>query len=65
MKMDYKELIGKTVRLNHVNNNDGYDDSKYNGKTGKVLFVDSMNQIHFENCAIAIIPESDDWEILD
>ena len=65
MKMDYKELIGKTVRLNHVNNNDGYDDSKYNGKTGKVLFVDSMNQIHFENCGIAIIPESDDWEILD
>ena len=65
MKMDYKELIGKTVRLNHVNNNDGYDDSKYNGKTGKVLFVDSMNQIHFENYGIAIIPESDDWEILD
>ena len=63
--MDYKSLIGKTVRLNHVNNDDGFDDSKYNGKTGKVVFVDSMNQIHFEGCGIAIIPEKDDWEVLD
>lgn len=62
--MDYKLLIGKTVRLNKVNNNDGYDDSKYNGKTGKVTYVDSMNQIHFTGCGIAIIPNMDDWEII-
>lgn len=63
--MDYKSLIGKTVRLNHANNSDGYDDSRFNGKTGKVVYVDSMNQIHFEGCGIAIIPERDNWEILD
>jgi hypothetical protein len=63
--MDYKSLIGKTVRLNHVNNSDGYDDSRFNGKTGKVVYVDDMNQIHLEGCGIAIIPERDDWEILD
>ena len=63
--MDYKSLVGKTVRLNHVNNADGYDDSFYDGKSGKVTCVDSMNQIHFEGCGIAIIPEQDDWEILD
>ena len=63
--MDYKSLIGKTVRLNQVNNNSGFDDSKYNGRTGKVVYVDGMNQIHFEGCGIAIIPEQDDCEILD
>ena len=57
--------MGKTVRLNHANNGDGFDDSRYDGKTGKVFYVDDMNQIHFEGCGIAIIPEQDDWEILD
>ena len=63
--MDYKSLIGKTVRLNHANNEDGHDDSKYDGSTGIVFAVDSMNQIHFTGCCIAIIPEKDDWEVLD
>lgn len=62
---DYKHLIGKTVRLNHARNKDGFDDSKYDGSTGTVYAVDSMNQIHFTGCGIAIIPENDDWEVLD
>lgn len=64
--MDYKSLVGKTVRLNHAENGDSpYDDSRYDGCSGKVVYVDDLNQIHFEGCPIAIIPEMDDWEILD
>ena len=62
--INLKKLIGKNVKLNHAINNSGFDDSRYDGSEGEVFAIDSMGQIHFTGCGIAIIPESDDWEVV-
>lgn len=65
-KLKYlKSLVGRKVRLISANNDSDFDDSKYNGSEGIIEHVDDMGQIHFSGCSIAIIPEYDDWELLD
>lgn len=54
-------LIGKKVHINHL-----YDESKwYDGKEGVVEKIDDMGQLHGTWGGIAIIPDIDDYDIID
>jgi hypothetical protein len=54
-------VIGKKVRINHL-----YDESDwYDGKEGVVEYIDDIGQWHGTWGGIAIIPDADDYDILD
>lgn len=38
---------------------------QYTGKVGVVTHIDDMGQIHLNSCGCAIIPEVDQFEIID
>lgn len=55
------ELIGKKIHINHL-----YDESKwYDGKEGIVEHIDDIGQLHGTWGGIAIIPDIDDYDIID
>ena len=52
---------GQKIRIIHLKNeNDAYD-----GRTGTITHIDSMGQLHGTWGGLAIIPEEDDFEIID
>lgn len=64
--MDEKDIysmfkIGVTVRINHLMG----EDDRYDGVEGEVTYVDDIGQVHGTWCSLAIIPDVDDYEILD
>lgn len=58
-KEDYNFLVGKTIRIIHM---DG--EPLYTNKTGEVKFIDDMCQIHGTWGGCALIPDVDKFEIL-
>lgn len=38
---------------------------QYTGKVGVVKHIDDMGQIHLDSCGCAIIPEADQFEIIE
>lgn len=48
------------VRIIHL---DG-EDNRYDGHIGVIKYIDSIGQLHLDNCGLAIIPEVDEFEII-
>lgn len=42
-----------------------YGEPRYNGKEGVVLFIDSRGQLHGTWGGLAILPEEDEFEIIE
>ena len=57
--VDFKE--GMNIRIVHL---DGEDDA-FDGKEGKIVYVDSLGQLHGTWGGLAIIPEVDDFKVLE
>ena len=52
--------IGDTIRIIKMK-----DEPQYTNKVGKVLFIDDIGQIHGTWGGCAIIPEEDEFEIIE
>ena len=62
----YKK-IGDTIRIIRMDDQ-GWKDlqaREYNGRTDIVEHIDSIGQLHFTVGGLAIIPEVDDFEIVE
>lgn len=55
------KYLGKRIRINHLNG----EDKRYDGKEGDVRFVDDIGQLHGTWGGLAVIPEEDDFEIIN
>lgn len=62
-----KVKTGDTIRIIKMYDADGRDTqaAKYAGRTGTVEFIDSIGQLHGTWGGLAIIPEVDDFEIVE
>lgn len=56
--MEYK--IGQSVRITEM-----FGEPRYNGREGKITYIDAMGQLHGTWGGLAIIPETDKFEITD
>ena len=65
MTMDKKEkyahLVGKKVRINHL----AGEDKRYDGREGIVERIDDMGDLHGTWGGLAIIPDEDDFSVID
>lgn len=53
--------VGDRIRIIHLSG----EDSRYDGKEGVVEHIDSIGQLHGTWGGLAIIPEEDEFEILN
>lgn len=53
--------IGDKVRILHLNG----EDSSYDGREGLVTSIDGIGQLHGTWGGLAIIPEEDEFEIIE
>ena len=54
-------MPGMKVRIIHL---DGEDD-RYDGKEGVIEYIDAIGQLHGSWGGLAIIPDVDDFELID
>lgn len=54
------DLLGKTLEIITMKG-----EPEYSGRTGVVAFVDDIGQLHGSWGGCAVIPEEDDFRILD
>lgn len=59
-KEEFQYLIGKTVRIIDMEG-----EPQYSGKVGVVKLVDDMGQLHGSWGGCAIIPDTDDYEVIE
>ena len=61
-----KVKIGDTIRIIRMDDQGGKDlqAREYNGQTGSVEHIDSIGQLHGTWGGLAIIPEVDEFEIV-
>lgn len=52
--------VGDKIRINHLRG----EDNRYDGREGIITYIDSIGQLHGTWSGIAVIPEEDDFEIL-
>lgn len=57
------EYEGKKIRI--INMDDELSGKNYNGKTGTVKYVDDIGQLHGTWGSLAVIPEIDEFEVID
>ena len=55
-----KDLLGKTIEIITMKG-----ESEYSGRTGVVEFIDDIGQLHGSWGGCAVIPEEDDFRIID
>ena len=60
MQKSNNNLIGKKIRIIDM---DG--EPQYSGKTGVVKHIDSIGQIHGTWGGCALVPDTDDFEIIE
>ena len=53
--------IGDRIRINHLEG----EDNRYDGKEGIVTRIDDMGQLHGTWGGLAIIPDEDDYTIIN
>lgn len=53
--------IGDKIRIIHLQ----YEDGRYDGREGVVEYIDGIGQLHGTWGGLAIIPEEDDFVILN
>lgn len=58
--MDNKNLLGKTLKIIYMEG-----EPQYTGRTGIVKSIDDMGQIHGSWGGCALIPGTDEWEVID
>lgn len=58
--MDNKNLLGKTLKIIYMEG-----EPQYTGRTGIVKSIDDMGQIHGSWGGCALIPDTDEWEVID
>lgn len=58
--MDNKNLLGKTLKIIYMEG-----EPQYTGRTGVVKSIDDMGQIHGSWGWCALIPGTDEWEVID
>ena len=58
--------IGDTIRIIRMNDDGGKDlqARMYNGRSGVVEHIDSLGQLHGIWGGLAIIPETDEFEVI-
>ncbi len=57
-----KEIIpGTRIKIIHLQG----EDDRYDGRTGTVTYIDDINQLHGTWGSVAIIPETDAYEIVN
>ena len=58
--------IGDTIRIIRMNDDGGKDlqAKMYNGRSGVVEHIDSLGQLHGTWGGLAIIPETDEFEVI-
>ena len=58
--------IGDTLRIIRMNDDGGKDlqARMYNGRSGVVEHIDSLGQLHGTWGGLAIIPETDEFEVI-
>lgn len=54
-----KPEIGDSITIIHLNG----EDSRYDGRTGTIMHIDSMEQLHGTWGGLAIIQEEDQFQI--
>ncbi len=54
--------VGDKIRILHMDDPSG---SRYINRTGEVTYIDSMGQLHGTWGGLAIIPEIDEYEIIN
>ena len=52
--------VGDKIRINHLKD----EDNTYDGKEGTITYIDSLGQLHGTWGGIGVIPEEDDFDIL-
>lgn len=55
-----KPEIGDRITIIHLNG----ENDRYDGRTGTVMHIDDMGQLHGTWGGLAVIPEEDQFEIL-
>lgn len=53
--------VGDKIRIIHLSG----EDTRYDGKEGTITHIDSLGQLHGTWGGLAVIPEEDDFEILN
>lgn len=54
------DLLGKTLKIIYMEG-----EPQYTGRTGIVKSIDDMGQIHGSWGGCALIPGTDEWEVID
>lgn len=59
--------VGDKIRVIRMDDNNGEDPAvhRMNGVVGIISHIDSMGQIHLEGYGLAVIPNVDEFEILE
>lgn len=57
------KYLNKKIRIIHME--DTLSGERYKGKSGVVEYVDSLGQLHGTWGSIAVIPDEDEFEIVD
>ena len=57
--IDFKP--GMKVRIIHLEG----EDNEYDGKEGEITYIDAIGQLHGTWGGLAIIPEADEFELID
>lgn len=65
MKQNVK--VGDTIKITHMDDDNGKDKQAmdYNGRTGEVTLIDDAEQLHGTCGGLAVIPETDEFIILN
>jgi hypothetical protein len=59
-KAEFEHYVGKKIRIIDMEG-----EPQYSGKEGVVKFVDDMGQLHGSWGGCAIIPNADDFEVIE
>lgn len=59
--------VGDKIRVIRMDDSNGKDIAvhRMNGVVGVISHIDSMGQIHLEGYGLAIIPEVDEFEVIE
>ena len=60
-----KIYIGKKVKINNLKGEEKYSGNDYDGKTGEITYIDDMGYFHGTWGGVSLIPNEDDFVIIN
>ena len=59
--------VGDKIRVIRMDNSNGKDTAvhRMNGVVGVISHIDDMGQIHLDGYGLAVIPEVDEFEVIE